>query len=319
MKATSLLGAAILGAALVAALAVPYVVSDYNLRVTVLALQSAIAVIGLTIAFGWCGLIQLGQAAFIGIGAYTSAILALRFGLGFWVTMPLAMAASALVAFVIAVPMLRLRGHYLALATVGFNVTAEIVAKNWTAVTGGYDGISAIPPVTLFGRVIETDLGYFHLSLVFLIAVAAFAWTLRHSRFGRAMIAVRDDEIASGTSSVPVVRTKVLAFVIGSALAGLSGALYAHYAHYVSPGDFELSRSITLLVMLIAGGEMAIAGAILGAVLLSFAPEWLRFVGEAYLVVFGVGVLLLLILMPEGVVGRLRKWFAPRAGKVGRA
>ena len=295
-----------------ASLAVPFVISDYSLRVTVLALQSAIAVIGLCIAFGWAGLIQLGQAAFIGIGAYTSAVLALRLGWSFWATMPLAMAASALVALVIAVPMLRLRGHYLALATVGFNVTAEIVAKNWRGVTGGYDGLSAIPGVSVFGMPVEGDLGYYYLSLGFLVVVAAFAWSLRHSRYGRAMIAVRDDEIASGTSSVPVVRTKVLAFVIASALAGLSGSLYAHYAHYIAPGDFELSRSITILVMLIAGGETSIAGAIIGAVLLSFAPEWLRFIGDAYLAVFGVAVLVVLVLMPEGIVGRIVKSWRKR-------
>jgi branched-chain amino acid transport system permease protein len=304
-------------AALAGLLAVPLVFSDYSLRVTVLALQSAIAVIGLCIAFGWAGLIQLGQAAFIGIGAYASALLALRVGLNFWIALPLAMLASGLVALVIAVPMLRLRGHYLALASVGFNVTAGIVAKNWSGVTGGYDGLGAIPGVNLFGHPIDSDLGYYYLSLGFLATAAAFAWTLRHSRFGRAMIAVRDDEIASATSGVAVVRTKVLAFVVSSMLAGLSGALYAHYAHYISPGDFELSRSVTLLVMLIAGGEMSIAGAIIGALLLGFVPEWLRFLGQAYLTIFGLAVLLLLVLMPEGVVGRFVLLSSRIAGRRG--
>ena len=306
---TRLRSLVVAAAVVAAALAVPQVLSEYNLRLMVLALQAAIAVVGLCIAFGWAGLIQLGQAAFIGIGAYTSAVLALHYGLGFWITMPLAMAASALVALAIAVPMLRLRGHYLALATVGFNVTAVIVAKNWGTLTGGEDGLGSIPGVGLFGVAIESDLGYYYLTLGFLVATAAFAWSCRHSRFGRAMIAVRDDEIASATSGVPVVRTKVLAFVIASALAGLSGSLYAHYAHYVSPGDFELSRSVTILVMLIVGGETSIAGAIVGALLIGFAPEWLRFVGEAYPAVFGVAVLLVLIAMPEGIVGKLaRSW-----------
>ena len=294
----------------VLAVAAPFVVSDYNLRVLVLALQSAIAVIGLAIAFGWCGLIQLGQAAFIGVGAYTSAILALKFGWSFWLAMPAGMVVAGLLALLIAVPMLRLRGHYLALATVGLNVSVEIVMKNWTPVTGGYDGISGIPGVRLFGTEISGDKSAYFLSLAFLAAVALFALGLRRSRFGRAMIAVRDDEIASGTSSVAVVRTKVLAFVIASALAALSGSLYAHYAHFIAPGDFDLARSVTILVMLIAGGEMSIAGSIVGAIVLSFAPEWLRFVGDAYLAVFGVGVLLILVLMPEGIAGRLRKLFS---------
>jgi branched-chain amino acid transport system permease protein len=297
--------ALLLAASALLAFAAPFVVSDYNLRVLVLALQSAIAVIGLAIAFGWGGLIQLGQAAFIGVGAYTSALLALKAGWSFWLAMPAGMALAALLALVIAVPMLRLRGHYLALATVGLNVSVEIVMKNWAPVTGGYDGISGIPGVWLFGTEIDTDRGAYFLALAFLTAVALFAVALRRSRFGRAMVAVRDDEIAAGTSGVPVVRTKVLAFVIASMLAAMSGSLYAHYAHFIAPADFDLARSVTLLVMLIAGGEMSIAGCILGAVVLSFAPEWLRFVGDAYLAVFGVGVLLVLVLMPEGMAGRM--------------
>jgi len=300
------------GTAMVALLAgfaaAPFLISDYNLRILVLALQSAIAVIGLSLAFGWAGLIQLGQAAFIGVGAYGSAIASMRLGLDFWLAMPLAMALSGLVALLIAVPMLRLRGHYLALATVGFNVTLEIIAKNWQGLTGGTDGISGIPGIRLFGREIETDTGYYFLSLGILAAVVVFAMLLRHSRFGRATIAVRDDEIASGTSGVPVVRTKVVAFVISSALAGLSGALYAHYAHFIAPADFDLWRSISILVMVIVGGEMSIMGAVFGAILLSFAPEWLRFVGDAYLAVFGVAVLLVLIFMPDGIAGRLQAW-----------
>jgi len=296
------------------ALAIPFIVSDYNLRIMVLAVQVAIAVIGLCICFGWAGLIQLAQAAFVGVGAYGSAVISMRFGLGFWLSMPLAVLLSAGVAGLLAVPMLRLRGHYLALATVGLNVTLEIVAKNWVTVTGGNDGISGIPGIGLFGQEIATDTGYYYLSLAFLGAVAAFATLLRQSRYGRAMIAVRDDEIASATSGVPVVRTKVLAFVISSMLAGLSGALYAHYLHYIAPADFDLARSITILVMLIAGGEMSIAGSVVGAVLLSFAPEWLRFLGDAYMAVFGIAVLLILVLMPEGIAGRLHKLFATKRG-----
>ena len=291
-------------------LAAPKLLSDYNLRVMVVALMSAIAVLGLCVTFGWAGLIQLGQAAFVGIGAYTSTILAMRSGLSFWMTMPVAIVTAAIVAAVIALPMLRLRGHYLALATVGLNVSAEIVAKNWVSLTGGYDGISAIPGITLFGRQLEHDAEYYYLSLAFLIIVALFCSALRRSHFGRAMMAIRDDELAAGTSSVPVFRTKILAFVIGAMLAALSGALLAHYSRYIAPQDFELVRSITLLVMLIVGGEMSIPGAITGAILLSFAPEWLRFVGDAYLAVFGIGVLLVLVLMPEGIAGKFQRLLA---------
>jgi branched-chain amino acid transport system permease protein len=298
------------------ALTLPALLSDYNLRVMVLALQTAIAVIGLCIAFGWAGLIQLAQASFVGIGAYTAALVSLKFGLGFWLVTPLAMLACGLVALAVAGPMLRLRGHYLALATVGFSVTCDIVAKNWIGLTNGFDGISGIPGVFLGAYELRSDGEYYYLSLGFVVLTALFAIALRHSAYGRAMIAVRDNELASGTASVPVVRVKVLAFVLASVLAGLSGSLFAHYSHYIAPQDFELVHSVTILVMLIVGGEVSVLGAVLGAILLSFAPEMLRFVGQAYLAIFGAGVLLVLILMPDGIVG-LAKQLRARLGRGG--
>src|SRR6478735_5716340 len=147
--------------ALALALVVPRFLSEFSLRLATLSLHTSIAVIGLCIAFGWTGLLHLGQAAFIGIGAYATAILTTRLGLGFWTTMPAALIASGLAALGIAVPMLRLRGHYLALAVLGFNVTFEVVARNWTKLTGGFDGISDIPPVMLFGLQINDDRGYY--------------------------------------------------------------------------------------------------------------------------------------------------------------
>lgn len=291
----------------VAALMLPLALSDYNLRVMVLALQTAIAVIGLCIAFGWAGLIQLAQASFIGIGAYTAALVSVKYGVGFWLVTPLAMLVSGLVALLIAGPMLRLRGHYLALATVGLSVTCDIVAKNWVGLTGGFDGISGIPGVFIGRYELTSDREYYYLSLAFVTLVALFAIALRHSAYGRAMIAVRDNELASGTASVPVVRIKILAFVLASMLAGLSGSLFAHYSHYIAPQDFELVHSVTILVMLIVGGEISVIGAVLGAILLSFAPELLRFVGQAYLAIFGAGVLIVLILMPDGIVGQFER------------
>ena len=301
--------------AIVAALVAPRLLSEFNLRLATLSLHTSIAVIGLCIAFGWTGLLHLGQAAFIGIGAYATAILSTRLGLGFWTTMPVALVASGLVALCIAVPMLRLRGHYLALAVLGFNVTFEIVARNWTKLTGGFDGITDIPPVHLFGLVINDDRGYYYLSLGFAILCALFALALRHSRYGRAMIAIRDDELAAGTSSISVTRMKVLAFVIASMLAGLSGALYAHHATFIAPQDFEFAKSVTILVMLILGGEISVAGAILGTVIITFLPEWLRFLGDYYQAVFGLLVLVILIVMPNGIVGKVKQLWPMLTGR----
>ncbi len=295
---------------LLAALVAPRFLSEFNLRLATLSLHTSIAVIGLCVAFGWAGLLHLGQAAFIGIGAYATAIMTTKLGLGFWTTMPVALVASGLVALCIAVPMLRLRGHYLALAVLGFNVTFEIVARNWTKLTGGFDGITDIPPVQVFSLQIADDRGYYYLSLAFVVLSALFAVALRHSRYGRAMIAIRDDELAAGTSSIAVTQMKVLSFVIASVLAGLSGALYAHHATFIAPQDFEFVKSVTILVMLIMGGETSVAGAIIGTVIITFLPEWLRFLGDYYQAVFGVLVLLILIVMPNGIIG---KWAELRA------
>jgi len=302
----------LLGVAAIASLFLPLVLPAYDLRVLVLALVSALAVIGLCIAFGWTGLIQLGQAAFVGIGAYASAILARDHGFGFTAALATAVAVTGLFAVLIGVPMLRLRGHYLALATVGFNATALIVVSNAGALTGGYDGLSGIPPIAFGGVRLTTDTQHFYLVWAVLALVSLGALSMRASRFGRAMIAIRDDELAAGTSGVPVVRLKVLAYGLCGMCGGLSGSLYAHYAHYISPGDFDAVRSITLLVMLIAGGETSVPGAILGSVLVGFLPEWLRFLGDGYLAVFGVGVLLVLVLMPAGIAGLLRRAFGGR-------
>lgn len=293
----------VLAALAVIALAVPFLLSGYNLRIMVLALQVSVAVVGLGIAFGWTGLIHLAQATFMGIGAYAAALAGQHLGLGFWTTTPIAILSSCLVALMIAGPMLRLRGHYLALATVGFSVSVDVVLKNWLPVTGGFDGISGIPPIQLGSFVLTSDMHYYYFFLVLVALAAAFAYALRASAYGRNMIAVRDDELAAGTSGVNVVRTKILSFVLASAFAGLSGSMFAHYSSYIAPQDFDFVHSTLILVMLIVGGETSVLGAILGAIVLSFAPELLRFIGQGYLIFFGAMVIAVLVFMPQGLVG----------------
>ena len=295
--------------------AAPVIVPAYSLRVLDLAVISAIAVVGLIFAFGWAGLIHLAQAAFAGVGAYTAALLTTRAGFGFWSALPVAILLGAGLSLAVGAPMLRLRGHYLALATVGLNVTVEIVAKNWTGLTGGDDGISGIPPIAIGDFAFSSDLRFYYLALAFLVLASLLAASVRASRFGRDMIAARDDEMACRASGVDVVRTKLLAFTLCGAYGAVSGALYAHYANYIAPSDFDGVRAITLLVMLIVGGEVSIPGAIAGCILVSFAPEWLRFVGQAYLTVFGAGIILVLVLLPGGLagaVGQVRTRFAHR-------
>jgi branched-chain amino acid transport system permease protein len=291
-----------------AAVAAPFLLSDLDMRLTNLGLISAIAVVGLTFAFGYAGLIQLGQAAFVGLGAYMSALLAVRLGVSFWVGLPAGIAFAAICAALIGWPLLRLRGHYLALATVGLNVSLEIVTRSWVGLTGGFDGISGIPGIAILGWAADTDRRMYWVVLGFLLLACLLAWLVRHSHLGRAMIAVRDDEIAAGAAGVPVTGTKVAAFTLAGAYGGLAGVLYAHYAAYISPSDFALVRSIEFLAMAVVGGEASILGAVVGALFFTYLPEWLRVFGkETYPTFFGLITLAALILMPTGIVGLARR------------
>lgn len=292
-----LAGPALFAAALLLPLAVP----GFALHVLNGAMIAAIAVLGLNFTFGWAGLISLAQAAFMGIGAYATALLTTRLGWPIWASAPAATALAGMSGVVIGLPLLRLRGHYLALATLGFNVSFRIVANGWEDVLGGTDGIGSIPSPALFGRALDTDGRYFYVLWAALAVAVLLAWRLRRSHVGRAMLAVRDDEIAAGTASVDVVRVKVQAFSLGAAYAGAAGVLFAHFTLYIAPEDFDLGRSILFLAMLIIGGEGSIVGAVLGAVLVTFLPEWLRFVGAAYLTVFGTLLLLTLVFLPKGL------------------
>lgn len=284
------------------ALALPAFVSGYGIRILNLALISAIAVIGLNFAFGYAGLITLAQAGFVGCGAYLTAILSTAAGLPPLVSIPLAVLGTVIVAVAVGLPMLRLKGHYLALATLGFNVSFVIVATNWKSVMGGTDGISGIPSLAVPGFAFATDHRYFYVLWLALAAATWIAWRIRYSHIGLAMIAVRDDEIATGAASVGVTRIKVQAFALSAAYAGLAGALFAHMTNFVAPDDFNLGHSIIYLAMLIIGGEGSILGAIAGAVIVTFMPELMRDLGQAYMIVFGGLMLLILIFLPKGLL-----------------
>jgi branched-chain amino acid transport system permease protein len=292
------------------ALLLPLFVSGYGIRILNLAFISAIAVIGLNFAFGYAGLITLAQAGFVGCGAYVTAILATTGGLSPWLAIPIATAAGGVLAVVIGIPILRLKGHYLALATLGFNVSFVIVATNWKSVMGGTDGISGIPPLSLGPFALATDHRYFYVVWLALAGAVWVAWRIRNSHVGLAMIAVRDDEIATATSSIGVTRIKVQAFALSATYAALAGALFAHMTNFVAPDDFALGHSIVYLAMLIIGGEGSILGAVIGAIIVTFMPELLRDLGSAYMIVFGCLMLLILIFLPKGLMSL--------AGVVGR-
>lgn len=298
LRSTGLaVGILVIGAAL------SFMLPEYHLRLLNLSVISAVAVVGLNIAFGYAGLISLGHAAFVGLGAYVLAILTTRFGLSPWLATPAAIIVTVLFALLIGLPLLRLKGHYLALATLGLNVSFVIVASNWIDLTGGTNGISQIPPFQVLSYALTNERSFLWFALVCLAVVVILASLLHHSRYGRALIAVRDDELASEMTGLDTTRLKMLAFALSAACAGFAGCLFACHVRFISPDDFSYANSITYLAMLIVGGESTIVGAILGAVLLTFLPEWLRFLGNAYLALFGILVFAVLVFLPTGIVG----------------
>jgi branched-chain amino acid transport system permease protein len=289
-------------AALIVLFAAHFFASEYTLRLLNLALISAITVLGLNFVFGWAGLISLAQAAFVGFGAYATALLTTRLKLDPWSASALAIAATAVTAFLVGSPILRLRGHYLALATLGLNVSFEIVTSNWLGLTSGTNGIMGIPPYRFAGITLDSEATFFPLVWIALLVVTLAAYQLRDSRFGRGMIALRDDEIAVCMSGISAVALKIIAFALGATYAAVSGVAFAHHSNFISPGDFNYIHSIFYLSMLIVGGEGSVLGAIGGAMLVTFLPEWLRPLGQAYLSVFGALVLIILVFLPKGIV-----------------
>jgi branched-chain amino acid transport system permease protein len=283
------------------------VLPEYYLRLLNISAISAVAVIGLNFAFGYAGLISLGHAAFVGMGGYGLAILTTACGWSPWLAAPAAIAITAVLASLIGYPLLRLRGHYLALATLGLNVSFYIVTSNWIEVTGGTNGIARIPELAIGSLVFSDERQFLWLVLVVLALIAALAAMLHGSRHGREMMAVRDDEIASEMIGIDTTRVKITAFVLSAVCAAIAGCLFAVHVRFVAPEDFSYAHSITYLAMLIVGGEGSIVGSMLGAGLLTFLPEWLRFLGTAYLLFFGLLMLGILVFLPTGLAGLSRR------------
>jgi branched-chain amino acid transport system permease protein len=291
----------LLAACAAVALAVPVITHDsYIIQLLNIAILNAMVVLGLNFATGWTGQINFGQAAFYGLGAYTTAI-ATKAGLPRIATplqsVMVVMAASLL----LGLPTLRLRTYYLAMTTIGFGEIIRLIIVHWEPVTGGTSGLRAIPGISLFGFGPEGQIQHYYLLIAVLALAALVASRIRQSELGRAMIATKDSEIAAEQSGVDTTRTKLLAFMIGAVYAGLAGCLYASSIRFISPDSFSGTQAILLMTMLIVGGMGSIAGCIIGALVLTLLPETLRFLGQWYLVLYGLGVIGVIVLAPGGL------------------
>ena len=248
-----------------------------------------------------CGMLAIANAAFMGIGAYTSAILTMNYGLPFPVALLGGMAMPCVTAFIIGKPTLRLSGVYLAMATLAFGEVVRIAVLNAESLTGGALGLNGIPQSTQ----------WWHVALALVLTLVVL-WRLRRSKVGRAFESIKEDETAAGLMGIDVSAYKMLAFVLGAAIAGLAGALNAHLTFFISPGEYGFDRAVEILTMTILGGINGLTGPVAGAVILTLLPEALRTFQDFRLVVNGFILVLIVLFLPKGIwdPARFKQWFS---------
>lgn len=268
----------------------------------------AIAASGLNVIVGFAGQISLGHAAFMALGAYGSAMLCTKAGLGFWSALPLVLILSGSIGLLLGLPSLRVREDFLAITTIGINFIVEAVFL-YTPFFGGALGISGIPRIHVFGQPLK-GLGFLFLCLGFLTLVTVICWWFTRSFAGLACFALREEETAAGSLGISAVRFKLMAFVLGTLMAGLSGALYAHYMRVINATDFGFPYSVMMLCIVVLGGMGTLWGPLLGALVLGSLPEIFRPLVD-YRMLLYTGLLLLMIrfkpggLLEEGSVSRM--------------
>jgi branched-chain amino acid transport system permease protein len=300
----------------VAALIVlPWVEPDkFALHILSLIAIASIAAMGLQVLLGYSGQLSIGQAAFYGIGAYTSALLTARLGVPF----PLALigaGVAAAIASLLMVPITRLTGAYLAVATLGFSIIVFLFIQNEEWLTGGSYGFIGIPRAELFGYALRDPMWSYYLN-VGVAAIVYFTFArIEGSRFGRAINAIRQDADAARASGIRVTLLKSECFVIAAFVAGLAGSLYAHEVRYLAPNDFTFWKSIEMLIMVVIGGVGSLAGAILGAAVVVGLPEYLRAIGDYRMLVFGA-ILIATMLFGEGGLAALLATLGRRVAAV---
>jgi branched-chain amino acid transport system permease protein len=292
---------ALLAVGLVAFAVLPVFLKSYGTYLVTLFCVYLMATCGLNLTVGYAGQMSLGQAAFLGIGAYIAAT-GLKAGLPFFVVLPTAAVACFVVGLALGFPALRVQHHYLAFATLGFNILVYLVMRNEERFTGGTFGISGIPRPSFFGYSLDGNLPYFYFTYISAIVLAALLWWLLRSPWGRAFAALRDNPIRAESLGVDIALYTVLAFAIGAACAGIGGVYFAALVNFIDPTPFHFSASMTMLLAVIVGGAGRFFGPLLGTVIVVLLPEWLRFMQNWYLAVFGLAVVALMIWLPGGLL-----------------
>ena len=273
----------------------------YVITIATIIVINAITVSGLNVIVGYAGQISLGHAAFVGIGAYSAALLSTKAGLSFWSALPIVIAISGFIGLLLGLPSLRVKDDFLAITTIGINFIVEAIFL-YIPFFGGALGIGGIPRIMLFGIKIK-GLAFFLLCLIFLSLVLFICWWFTRCWAGLASFAVREEESASSSMGISPMRFKLLAFVIGTAIAGLGGALYAHYMRFISASDFSFPVSISLLSMLVLGGMGNLWAPLIGALIIGSLPEIFRPLVNYRILFYTVLLLLMIRFQPGGLLG----------------
>ena len=279
----------------------PNFLKSYGVYLMTLFCVYLMATLALNLTVGYAGQMSLGQAAFFGIGAYHAAIL-LKLGWPFFAVLPLAALDCFVVGLALGFPALRVQHHYLAFATLGFNILVYLVMRNEQNLTGGTFGISGIPRPSLLGFSVDGNLAFFYFTFVSVLLLGVVLWWLLRSPWGRAFAALRDNPIRAESLGINITAYTLLAFAIGAACAGIGGVYFAALVQFIEPAPFHVAASLTMLLAVIVGGSGRFFGPVLGTVVVVLLPEWLRFMQSWYLAVFGFAVVALMIWLPGGLL-----------------
>jgi len=288
-------------------IALPQLITiKYYLHLAILALVWVIAAQGQNLIQGYTGYVSIVQAGFMGIGAYSTALMGIHYGLPTWFTITLAPFVTAIFALATGYPSLRVKGHYFAIVTLAFNMVIFIVLLNFTHLTNGEAGLTGIPKPG-YGKKGLINFGdrvvYYYFVLIIAVLITTLAALIVRSRIGQILVAIRQNEDLVGSIGIAAWKYKLFAFVISAMFAGLAGALYAHYQSFINPEIFGVAQSLDAILAVIMGGSGTISGPVIGAFIVVFLPEYLRFADSFRLILYGLILVLATIFMPRGIVG----------------
>ena len=294
------------------AVAFPFIFSMYQTNIMTTALMYVVLGLGLNIVVGLAGLLDLGYVAFYAVGAYSYALLNHHFGLGFWSVLPIGAVLGFIFGILLGFPVLRLRGDYLAIVTLGFGEIIRLVLENWNEFSFGPSGIANIDRPAFFG--IQFSLQTATIYLYFLmICLAIFTIIvvnrLQNSRIGRAWIALREDEIACQAMGIDKTRTKLRAFALGATWAGMVGVIFAAKTTFINPASFTFLESAMILSIVVLGGMGSIVGVIIGALILILLPEYLRAFSDYRMLLFGAIMVIMMVFRPQGIIANIRRTY----------